>query len=231
MQTLSLILNMGFPNPYSGSLYRTGKSGYSWHYLVSSLWNIFLWNSGLWGMEKICESTCNHDFPCNGKEPFSRIIVYVQQNSLISLILEQILIPSAQQTSSNSPANFVVLSTRVVLVRLVFVIKFKNARSVSSEPFVFIPFAPTVLSNKSWRTSKYFIRLLSFAGLPTYARSKHQISFLNLANAFILLNLRVVRVNFVNSGFECKNCLNSDAGGLLAFIEPCTDRKAAPRCL
>ena len=40
------------------------------------------------------------------------------------------------------------------------------------------------------------------ASLLTYTMSIHQISFLNLANAFILLVLRVVGVNFMYHGFE-----------------------------
>ena len=48
-------------------------------------------------------------------------------------------------------------------------------------------------------------RFYLLASLSTYAKSIHQISFLNLAKAFIRLNLRVARVNFVQEGFECKN--------------------------
>ena len=36
-----------------------------------------------------------------------------------------------------------------------------------------------------------------YASLSTYAKSIHQISFLNLAKAFIRLKLRVATVNFV----------------------------------
>ena len=66
----------------------------------------------------------------------------------------------------------------------------------------FILFASTVLSDKSGRTNRYFTPLLTLASLSTYARFIHQISFLNLANAFILLNLQVARVNSVYKGFE-----------------------------
>ena len=73
----------------------------------------------------------------------------------------------------------------------------QNARTVSLESFVYIPFASTVPSNRSWRTRRHFTPLLSLASLSTYAKSIHQSSFLNLANAFMRLNLRVARVNFV----------------------------------
>ena len=99
----------------------------------------------------------------------------------------------------------------------------KNALTVSLQSFVFIPFASTVLSNRSGRTSRYFTPLISLAGLSTYARSIRQISFLNLANDFILLILRVARVNFVYEGFQCKNCLTFDSGRLLAFTKLGTD--------
>ena len=45
----------------------------------------------------------------------------------------------------------------------------------------------------------------------------HQISFLNLAEALILLNFCAAKVNFVKESFECKNCLTFDTGNLLAF--------------
>ena len=50
----------------------------------------------------------------------------------------------------------------------------------------------------------------------------HQISFLNLAKALILLNIRVAKVflyNFVYEAIECKNCLTFDTGNLLAFAK------------
>ena len=115
---------------------------------------------------------------------------------------------------SFSTAKFLELSSkfRTLIYPNVFglfflVIIFEKVLTVSFESFVFIPFASTVLSNKFWRTSKYFTPLLSFANLSTYARSIHQISFLNLAKARILLNLRVACVNLVYDVFECKNSL------------------------
>ena len=47
----------------------------------------------------------------------------------------------------------------------------------------------------------------------------HQISYLNLAKALILLNFRVAKVNFVQEAFEYKNCLTFDTGNLLAFAK------------
>ena len=44
---------------------------------------------------------------------------------------------------------------------------------------------------------KHFTPLLSLASLSTYDRSIPDNSFSNVATAFILLNLRVARVNFV----------------------------------
>ena len=48
-------------------------------------------------------------------------------------------------------------------------------------------------------------------------------SFLNLANAFMRLNLHVARVKFVKEGFEGKNCLTLDIDRLLAFTKLRTD--------
>ena len=47
----------------------------------------------------------------------------------------------------------------------------------------------------------------------------HQISFLNLAKALILLNFLVAKVNFVKEAFECKNCLTFHTGNLVAFAK------------
>ena len=47
----------------------------------------------------------------------------------------------------------------------------------------------------------------------------HQISFLNLAEALILLNFRGAKVNFVLEAFEYKNCLTIDTGNLLVFAK------------
>ena len=96
-------------------------------------------------------------------------------------------------------------------------------RAASLESFVFFLFASTVLSKKSCRTSRYFTPILPLASLPKYAESKHQISFLNPAKAFILLNLLVARVNFVCEVFECKTCLTFETGRLLAFTKYRTD--------
>ena len=95
---------------------------------------------------------------------------------------------------SNKICSFV---NPIFLGRFFFVIKDKNARTVSLESFVFIPFASTVLSNRSWRTRRYFTPLLFLASLSKYAKSIQEISFLNVANVFIHLNLRVARVKFV----------------------------------
>ena len=72
------------------------------------------------------------------------------------------------------------------------------------EFFVFIRFASTVLSNTSRRTIRYFTPLLSLASSSTHARSIHQISFYNHANAFILFISRVAKFNFVYDCFESK---------------------------
>ena len=47
----------------------------------------------------------------------------------------------------------------------------------------------------------------------------HQISFLNLAKALILLNFRAAKVIFVYESFECKNRLTFDTDNLLAFAK------------
>ena len=93
--------------------------------------------------------------------------------------------------------------------------------------FCFNLFASRFPSNRSWWTRRYFTPLLSLDGLSTYARSMHQTSFFNLANALIFLNLRVARGNFVYEGFECQNCPTFAIGRLLAFPNLHTDPQAA----
>ena len=60
-----------------------------------------------------------------------------------------------------------------------------------------------------------------------------RISFLNLANAFIHLSLRVAKVSFVSEGFEWKNCLTFDTDKLLVFTKLRTVPLAAqaPACV
>ena len=79
-----------------------------------------------------------------------------------------------------------------------------NPINLSLKPFVFFPFASAVLSNSSWRNSRNITPLLSLVSLPTYARSIHQISFLNLANISLLSNLRVIRENFGTKSLNVK---------------------------
>ena len=149
----------------------------------------------------------------------------------VSLSVEWIYIPSALQNFLNSPANSVPWSTQFFFGVFFLVFIFEKVLSVSFEFFVFIPFASTVLSNKSWRTSKYFTPLLSFANLSTYARSIHQFSFLNLAKALIPLNLRVACVNPVYDVFECKNSLTFNGESFAAFAKLRTEPYAANPCV
>ena len=94
-------------------------------------------------------------------------------------------------------SSFNSLSTQIFFGRLFFLIMDKKAFTISWESFVLIPLAFTVLSNKSWRTSKHFTPLFYFADLSTWAKLMHQIAFLNLAKALILLKFCVARLNFV----------------------------------
>ena len=127
----------------------------------------------------------------------------------------------------NSPAMSVPWSTQFFFGLFILVIIFENVLTVSFVSFVFIPFASTVLSNKSWRSSKYFTPLLSFANLSIYARSIHQISFLNLAKALTILNLRVACVNLVYYVFECKEPLTFDGESFVALAKLRTEPYAA----
>ena len=139
---------------------------------------------------------------------------------------------------SFSAANFLEISSKLrtliypnFLWFFFLVIISEKVLTVSFESFVFIPFASTVLSNKSWRTSKYFTPLLSFANLSTYARSIHQFSFLNLAKARNLLDLRVACVNLVYDVFECKNSLTFNGESFAAFAKLRTEPYAANLCV
>ena len=111
------------------------------------------------------------------------------------------------------------------------VFNFENVLTVSFESFVFISLAFTVLSNKSWRASKYSTPFLSLANLSTYARSIHQISFLNLAKALIFLYVRVAFVNLVYDVFECKNSLTFNGESFAAFAKLRTEAYAANPCV
>ena len=71
---------------------------------------------------------------------------------------------------------------------------------------------------------------MSFDNLSTYA-SIHQISFLYLAKALILLNLRVACVNLVYEVFECKNSLTFDGESFAAFVKLRTQPYAANPCV
>ena len=59
----------------------------------------------------------------------------------------------------------------------------------------------------------------------------HQISFLNLAKALILLNFRVAKVHSVEETFEYKNSLTFDTGNLLALVKLRTEPEAAAPCV
>ena len=206
MWTLSPNLRLGFHILVVACCREGTESRNSWHLFVSRLSSIFFLDFGflknrgkLWLYLYAKYST--------KKMYFSRIVLYVQQTqpqskhckiSLYSFSFAQFLTLSSE---------FCYLVDFLFVCRFFFVIKVKNARTVSLESFFSIPFASTVLSNGSWRTNRNFTPLLSLTGSSTYAKSVHQIAFLNLASAFNLLNLRVVRVKLVYKGFERKNCL------------------------
>ena len=96
-----------------------------------------------------------------------------------------------------SPANSVQWFTQQNFGQLFSVNTFETVFRVSFEPLVFIHFAFLMLSSMSWRTSKYLTPLLSLAALSTNTKCKPPISFLNLANAFILRIFRSVWEYFV----------------------------------
>ena len=70
--------------------------------------------------------------------------------------LEWSCISSALHSFLNYSANSVPLLTQFFVGRFLFVVIVKNARTVTLDSFVFIPSTPTVLSNRSWRLSRYF---------------------------------------------------------------------------
>ena len=110
-------------------------------------------------------------------------------------------------------------------------INFEKISTGSFECFVFIPFASTVLSNKSWLTSKNLTLLLSFANLSTYARSIHQISSFSLVKAHTPLSLRVACVNLVYQIFEYKNSLTFARESFYAFAKLRTEPYTANPCV
>ena len=82
MQNLPPISNMSFQNFLSGLLYRRDKNLDFLSSLVPNYWSNSLSISGLWHNETNCEVACIHDLPCNVKELFSMIVLYVQQIQL-----------------------------------------------------------------------------------------------------------------------------------------------------
>ena len=59
--------------------------------------------------------------------------------------------------------------------------------------------------------------------MSTNSRSSHHISFLNLAEALMLLNIRVARVHIASAVFENKISLTFDTGRLLLCTKVPTD--------
>ena len=68
-------------------------------------------------LETVCECTCIHILPSNGKVCFSWIVLYVQQTQLY-LLVEWSFTPSAFQIFLISPANSVPLSTQFFMGRI-----------------------------------------------------------------------------------------------------------------
>ena len=145
----------------------------SWHSLISSLSGTF---SPIQG--------------CDELRPFVNVLV-----SIISLLTVRFISKRSYCTFSKCSfsfthyivslysfifAKFFELSSKFcslvdpVCLVFFFGIFFGNARKVSLGSFVF---ASTVLSNRSWRTSGYFIPFLSSVSFSTYAKSIHQVSF------------------------------------------------------
>ena len=79
MRTLSPISNPGFLNSRTGLLYRMDRKSEIYTCLVSTLSSNFFENLMLSRIESVCECTCIHCLPCNGKVYFSEIVLYVQQ--------------------------------------------------------------------------------------------------------------------------------------------------------
>ena len=126
--------------------------------LLSSPSSIFFWNSGLWRYEIICERTCIHSVPCNSKVYFSLIVLYLQRiqpysHSLYSKFVffqHYIFSKTLQPILFSCRPSFLWVNFFDIIV--------KNARALSLESLVFIPFVSTVLSNRFWRTSRYLHR-------------------------------------------------------------------------
>ena len=93
----------------------------------------------------------------------------------VSLMVEYNHILSVFSKSFSPLAKSVPVLTKNVIGSCFFVILVKRARRGCMESFYFFFFATTVLSNRSWRNSNYFTRLLSSASFLMYATSMYQI--------------------------------------------------------
>ena len=107
----------------------------------------------------------------------------------------------------------------------------ENAPIFFLESFVFINFATTAPSNKTWWTSENFIPFFK----PIYQQKQDLYTilcfFFEIAKALILLSFHLAQRNMVYEVFKCNKCLTFDTGRLLAFTKLPTDTYAAPPCV
>ena len=114
--------------------------------------------------------------------------------------------------------------------RFAFVIKVKNAQTVSLEFFVFIFLYPrfyhTGVDKLIDFLHRFDIWLVHQRKLAPY------IKFLsNLVIAFIFLKLRVARVNSEHEGSKGITCFTFETDKLLTFTKFCINLSAAPHCV
>ena len=148
-----------------------------WHLLVQNLSKKSFYNLKFWQIGVTCKVIVPIFFHITKKNIFKWSFCLF---SSLDLFQCRVALYSLRM-SLNSPANSVLLSTQTSPGRFFFVIMVEIVLTVSLKFFVFIPFASTVQSNKSWRTSKDIATII-FASLSTKPWSIDENSFVNLAN-------------------------------------------------
>ena len=171
MRTMSSIFNLGFLYSHGGLLYRMDRKKSFLKFLaIKSIVQFFSGTQGFDCLRHFVDVLVSIVFYETTKYFFKRLsctfskcnlsLTHCRVN-LHSFYFAKVFFKILQQFPSLvEPSN-------------VFVIIFKNASTVSLEYFAVNHFPSTVLSRKSWRTSRGFEPLSSLASLSTYAKSKH----------------------------------------------------------
>ena len=135
----------------------------------------------------IYERTCTNSLASEVKGLFLVIEMYVQQCNHglthYGVNFHSLRFPIFQKF----PSKLFSFVRPTLIGATFFVIMIENAPTHSLESFGSNPFASSEQPNMSWGSSENFISKLSFDNSSAKGKSVHQILFLNIAKAFIVL--------------------------------------------